>query len=147
MCGACRESTDRVFDSAKAALKTTPHRTRTCNLRFRRPMLYPIELAALSETAVFGRIAAKGMTESSSKRQASHSQAGNHICHVVYKQVAHSTLRTWQQADNLPTPLPGRACRPTAVMADQHPPHRDVRPRRVHSRQPFELGRRHRQTW
>ncbi len=25
---------------------TTPHRTRTCNLRFRRPMLYPIELAA-----------------------------------------------------------------------------------------------------
>ena len=26
---------------------TTPHRIRTCNLRFRRPMLYPIELAAL----------------------------------------------------------------------------------------------------
>ena len=35
----------RLPDSAMA---NTPHRTRTCNLRFRRPMLYPIELAALS---------------------------------------------------------------------------------------------------
>ena len=28
---------------------TTPHRTRTCNLRFRRPTLYPIELVALAD--------------------------------------------------------------------------------------------------
>ena len=36
----------RVFDSARPVGHTTPHRTRTCNLRFRRPMLYPFELAA-----------------------------------------------------------------------------------------------------
>ena len=29
---------------------STPHRIRTCNLRFRRPMLYPIELVVLIDT-------------------------------------------------------------------------------------------------
>ncbi len=32
----------------RSTYETTPQRTRTSNLRFRRPMLYPIELAALS---------------------------------------------------------------------------------------------------
>ena len=30
------------------SISSTPHRIRTCNLRFRRPMLYPIELGVLS---------------------------------------------------------------------------------------------------
>ncbi len=36
----------------KSAFLTTPQRIRTSNLRFRRPMLYPIELAALGDRAV-----------------------------------------------------------------------------------------------
>src|SRR3974390_1264910 len=31
---------------------STPHRSRTCNLRFRRPMLYPVELGAHSKNAI-----------------------------------------------------------------------------------------------
>ena len=36
---------------------STPHRARTCNLRFRRPMLYPIELGVQVVTI-------KGLTSS-----------------------------------------------------------------------------------
>jgi len=38
--------TNRVLEN-KNAVFNTPDRTRTCNLRFRRPTLYPIELQAL----------------------------------------------------------------------------------------------------
>ncbi len=49
-----RAATCRKFRLRKG-LRSTPCRTRTCNLRFRRPMLYPIELRAHSGNLPLGR--------------------------------------------------------------------------------------------